>query len=357
MTSPLAILVFSLLSLLFPPQKATLVFAGDAMQHQSQLDNARRAGGTWDYTECFAEVSPWIREADYAVVNLETTLGEKGFTGYPCFCSPDAYAEALKEAGFDLFLNANNHTLDRRDRGLKRTIAVLDSLGVDHIGTYRNIEERNERMPFIKDVNGFRIGFLNYTYGTNGLKVSGDAVVDYIDKKRITDDIKAVRDAGAEIVVVIPHWGTEYRLLPDSYQKYHADFMLSAGADIVMGGHPHVIEPMEMRTDSDGNKQLLVYSLGNFISGMRTNDTRGGAMTRVVLSRDNDGKAVVESAVWRLVFTVKGTPGRSADRLVFIDTDEDIANSVPASSQAAARAFAKNAVGAFTRHNKGVTRF
>lgn len=356
MTAPLSVLLFSLLSLLFPPQKATLVFAGDAMQHKSQLDNARRAGGGWDYSECFAEVSPWIKAADYAIVNLETTLGEKGFTGYPCFCSPDAFAEALKEAGFDLFLNANNHTLDRRDRGLKRTLTVLDSIGADHIGTYRNRDERKQRMPFVKEVNGFRIAFLNYTYGTNGLKVSGDAVVDYIDREVIASDIKNARQAGAEIIVVIPHWGTEYRLLPDSYQKYYANFLSDAGADIVMGGHPHVIEPMEMRTDANGRKQLLVYSLGNFISGMRTTDTRGGALAKVVLSRDKDGKAIIESAGWRLVYVVKGTPGKKADRLVFIDNDEDITDSIPASSQYNARAFTRNAVGTFTRHNKGVER-
>ena len=165
--------------------EATLLFAGDAMMHQAQIEAAHSlAGGNgYDYSDCFTPVRDIISDADYAVVNLETPLGHQGFTGYPCFNAPVEYAEALRDAGFDLFLTANNHTLDRRDKGLKLTVALLDSLKIPHLGTYTDRAERDRRIPMVIDVKGFKVGILNYTYGTNGFEVQTDAVVDYIDKR------------------------------------------------------------------------------------------------------------------------------------------------------------------------------
>lgn len=339
-------LLFNLLSMLFPKPEATLVFCGDAMQHQSQLDAARQSTNSYSYANCFADIADWVSDADYAVVNLETSLGGKGYTGYPCFCSPDSYAVALKDAGFDLFLNANNHTLDRRDNGLRRTISVLDSLYVDHIGTYTNATERSRRLPFIKDVNGFRIAFINYTYGTNGITVQGNVKVDYIDRALIKKDIAAARQAGAEIIIALPHWGVEYQLNENASQRSLADYMISEGVDIVMGGHPHVIQPMHLR-----NNALVVYSMGNFISGMRTTDTRGGAAVKVQLKRDEQGKAYVDNAGYRLVFTV---PGKYT--LKFIDEDTDINATVGTAYAAQCRAFVASALHVFNKCNTNVPR-
>lgn len=351
-------LLFALLSVLFGAEEATIVFAGDAMQHQAQLDAARRSGGVYDYSGTFDSIAPWIREADYAVVNLETTLGEKKFTGYPCFCSPDGYAAALRDAGFDLFLNANNHTLDRRDNGLRRTISTLDSLGVEHIGTYVNAAEREKVIPFVRDINGFRVGFLNYTYGTNGIGIQGDVVVDYIDRDRIRNDIKATRDAGAEILVVIPHWGVEYQLTEHETQRSLATFLLDEGVDIVMGGHPHVIQPMSIRyMDADSiDKRLVVYSLGNFISSMRTTDTRGGALAKVKLSRDADGRARVADATYRMVYTIPGIPGKRNHHLIFIDPETDFRSAAGALAPNA-KTFNTNALRIFDKYNKDVPRY
>lgn len=336
-------LLFAILSLLLPPQEAEIVFAGDAMQHQIQLDNARRADGTYDYSETFAEIAPWVTEADYAVVNLETTLGERNFTGYPCFCSPDSYAQALKDSGFDLFMTANNHTLDRRDKGLRRTVAVLDSMGVDHIGTYTDKGARTERLPLIKDINGFKVAFLNYTYGTNGIKIQGDVVVDYIDRALIRSDVQAARDAGAEIVVAMPHWGVEYVLKENATQRALVEYMLDLGVDAVVGGHPHVVQPMHIyqRTDSL-DKRLVVYSMGNFVSGMRTTDTRGGAMVKLKLYRDKDMHARIAGAEYRLVYTIPGQKGRRSHRLVFLDPDTPDSKFGQLAPQA--RAFRSNAL-------------
>lgn len=344
------VLLFALLSMLFPQEEATIVFAGDAMQHKSQLENASRGGGVYDYSETFAEIAPWVQSADYAVVNLETTLGDHNFSGFPMFCTPDSYASALKDAGFDLFLNANNHTLDRRDNGLRRTVRVLDSLGVAHTGTYTDAAARNASVPLVRDINGFKVAFLNYTYGTNGIDIQGNVVVDYFDRKKMTADIKSARSAGAELVVVLPHWGIEYELTERAPQRELAKFMLDNGADAVIGGHPHVIQPMHRTGDG-----AVVYSMGNFVSGMRTTDTRGGAMVSMHIKRDKAGKAVIDGMKYRLVFTIPGQPGRRSDRLIFVDPDTDIAASAGGMS-GQCRAFVANATRTFDRHNTNVSR-
>lgn len=344
------VLLFALLSMLFPQEEATIVFAGDAMQHKSQLENASRGGGVYDYSETFAEIAPWVQSADYAVVNLETTLGDHNFSGFPMFCTPDSYASALKDAGFDLFLNANNHTLDRRDNGLRRTVRVLDSLGVAHTGTYTDAAARNASVPLVRDINGFKVAFLNYTYGTNGIDIQGNVVVDYIDRKKMTADIKSARSAGAELVVVLPHWGIEYELTERAPQRELAKFLLDNGADAVIGGHPHVIQPMHRTGDG-----AVVYSMGNFVSGMRTTDTRGGAMVSMHIKRDKAGKAVIDDMKYRLVFTIPGQPGRRSDRLIFVDPDTDIAASAGGMA-GQCRAFVSNATRTFDRHNTNVSR-
>lgn len=342
--------LISVASLLLGSECADIVFVGDAMQHQSQLDNARTTDGTYDYSHYFTAIEPYISGADYAVVNLETPLGTSGFTGYPLFCAPQSYARALRDVGFDMLLTANNHTLDRRDRGLRHTFAALDSLGVDHIGTYPSAAARSARMPFIRDINGFKVGFLNYTYGTNGIRPQGGVVVDLIDTTLIASDVKATRDAGAELVAVCIHWGNEYQLLPSPAQKLLADRLTAMDIDMIIGSHPHVIQPMEMRTNpATGRPVLLCYSLGNFISGMRTTDTRGGAMLRVSLKRDSLGNAAVDSASYRLVFTVAPWLGTKKFHLVDAFTD-----SIPHDATTELADFRMNALAIFDKHNKNV---
>ena len=338
------------------PQPATLVFAGDAMQHQKQIDVARTKGG-YDYHACFEDIAPWVSEADYAVVNLETPLGDRNFTGYPCFNAPVAYAEALRDAGFDMLLTANNHTLDRRDAGLKRTVALLDSLGVDHIGTYLSPDDRAQRIPFVRDIKGYKIGFLNYTYGTNGINIQGNVVVDMIDRKKIVRDIEATRAAGAELVVVVIHWGVEYVLLPPSQVKELADFLSRQDVDMVIGGHPHVIQPMEVRDNpTTGRPMLLVYSLGNLISNMTTRDTRGGAMVKAVVDRDENGKARFSTAEYMPHFTVPPTQQNANFKVVMLPTNERVDSVVAPAYRPHAKAWLNSAIPVFNRHNRSVPR-
>lgn len=331
--------------------EATLLFAGDAMMHQGQIDAARQPDGTYSFSDCFTEVAPIIRKADYAIVNLETPLGGPPYSGYPCFCAPDSYADALVDAGFDLMLTANNHTLDRRDKGLKRTIDRLDSQGIPHIGTYNDATARDTLSPLVVDVKGFKIGMLNYTYGTNGIEIQGDAVVDYIDRKKMRSDIAKAREKGAEIVMVAVHWGNEYQLLPHSSQKSLADFLHRQGVDLIIGGHPHVIQPMEMRRDSvSGRSALVVYSLGNFISNMKTRDTRGGALVQTIIRRDSAGRAYVAGAAYRLVFTQPGQPAKCNFSLHPAERFYD------PRWKSHCRAFEQSAEAVFKRHNIDVPR-
>ena len=301
----LSILMLSVVSLLQSNHTVNLTFVGDAMQHAPQITAAQQPDGTYDYSTCFENIKEDIAWADLAIVNLECPLGGKPYTGYPCFSAPDSYAKQLKDVGFDLFLTANNHCLDRRDKGLVRTCQTLDSLGIPHIGTYRNQQERDRRVPYIVNVKGMRIAFLDYTYGTNGIPIQGNVIVDFIDQQLIADDIALARDRRADVICVNLHWGIEYQLKPVAAQRTLADWLVTQGVDLIIGGHPHVVEPMEVRHSAEFDKNvLLVYSMGNFISNQSDIDTRGGAMVKVSLRKEN-GHAVIVEPRYKLFFVQK----------------------------------------------------
>lgn len=346
--------LFSGVAAPFGPQEAELLFVGDAMQHQAQLDKARELGnGDYDYSDCFTLIAPTIKEADYSVCNLEVPLGGgPTYTGYPAFSAPDSYALALKDAGFDMMLTANNHCLDRRDRAANRTLNALDSLDVDHIGTFHSVEDRDTLAPFIKDINGFKIAFLNYTYGTNGIEPQGNIEVALIDKNKIKNEIDKAKVQGAEIIVVAMHWGIEYVLLENEAQRKLADFLIECGADLIIGGHPHVIQPMEIvRNEKENKDVLVVYSLGNFISNMKTADTRGGAMVWAKLGRDDKGKAVFKSADYDIFFSAK--PEKGTNFRVIPGWQEEL---IPESQMAHWNIFKRGALKIFDKHNVNVGR-
>ncbi len=339
-----------LCSLLIPADRAELLFAGDAMQHQRQIDAARRPDGSLDYSPYFTALEPYISSADYAVVNLETPLGGPPYSGYPMFCAHDNYVTALTDAGFDLMLSANNHILDRHDRGVLRTISTFEAMGVPWLGVYRDAAHRHEHMPFIRHINGFRIAFLNYTYGTNGIEKRSPIEIDYIDRGLMARDVEQARSQGAELIVACIHWDDEYRLLPNKAQRSLAAYLDSLGVEMIIGGHPHVIQPMELtESKHTGRPVLTVYSLGNFISAMRTTDTRGGAMVRVVLGRDTDGRAEIKSASYRMVFVEP--PVNRGDNFRLLPSESD---SLHHSMHSRRDAFVRNARAIFDRHNINV---
>ena len=331
-----------------------LLFVGDAMQHQAQLDQALIEGDgvRYDYSDCFSLIAPQVTEADYAVVNLEVPLGGgPRYSGYPCFSAPDSYAEALRDAGFDLFLTANNHCLDSGDRAARRTLTALDSLGIEHTGTFHDAASREQLVPFIKDLHGIRFAFLNYTYGTNGIEPRDGMEVALIDRGRIAREISQAREAGAEIVVVAVHWGVEYVLLENANQRSLAQFLIDQGVDLIIGSHPHVIQPMKVvRNEKEDKDVLVVYSLGNFISNMKTSDTRGGALVNVRVERDDNGKARFKKATYDTFFSAK-PHGKGTNFKVYPSA---LADSIPAPQRDHWRIFNRAARRVFDQHNVNV---
>lgn len=273
-----------------PQDTLILYFAGDVMQHRAQLDRAYRPDSrTYDYSGCFNAMYPEIRRAQFAFCNLETTLGDTLFSGYPAFCSPVQLASALKEAGFDICLTANNHCLDRGSKGLVRTISVLDSLGLKHLGTYSGLASRNMQYPFMIEWKKRRIALLNCTYGTNGIPVPEGRIVNLIDTVQLGRDIIAARARGADCIIACMHWGTEYMTRPDREQLRIERWLYAKGVDHIIGGHPHVVQPVqEYRNDRGGLEHLTVWSLGNYISAMTAQNTFDGlAVTLFLVAADN----------------------------------------------------------------------
>lgn len=289
----------------------TVLFAGDAMMHQKQIDNTRK-GDTFDLTRYFSQISQEIKAADLAIVNLEVPLGGKPYSGYPAFSAPTNFAVALQQAGFDFFILANNHCLDRGSRGLARTIHQLDSLGIRATGTFLNRSHRTRSYPMLLRKKGFRLIMLNYTYDTNGIRIDTPRIVNYIDKQVMAADIAEAKLFNPDFIIANIHWGIEYKLTPSKQQRELADWLIRQGVDLIMGSHPHVVQPMEIKKTEGGSSHLVVYSLGNFVSNMSQENTNGGTLVKVVLCRKGL-KRFIASARYALIFADRYTNERGKE--------------------------------------------
>lgn len=266
--------------------RAELLFAGDLMQHQSQLDAARQPDGTYSYSPCYRHIKEYVSKADVAVANLETVIAGKPYGGYPSFCAPDSFLYAAIDAGFDIMLLANNHCLDRGRRGILCTLDKLDSLNIIHCGVYRDSIEREKRYPHIIKSRNMRIALLNYTYGTNGIPIPSPIVVNLIDKEAIARDIEKARSMRPDAIIVCMHWGDEFTHTPSKEQKRLTEWMLAQGVDHVVGNHPHVLQPMEVRRDSlTPARHAVIYSLSNLVSGMYARGRDGGALVTLSMQK------------------------------------------------------------------------
>ncbi len=274
----------------FTPDTLTLMFIGDVMSHTPQVDAARLEDGTYDYAPCYRFLAPYIASADLCIANMEVPLAGPPYTGYPKFSCPDNMMAQLFEAGVDVFLTSNNHTCDKGSKGLRRTIQLMDSLGIPHTGTYLDSADFQARNPLIVERNGFRIAVLNYTYGTNGIPSPNPFIVNYLDSNAIARDIARARTLNADYIVVMPHWGIEYARKQNKHQEGYAHYMYECGADMVIGGHPHVVQPITLENrDSFGIPQrITAYSLGNFVSNQRKRYTDGGIIFKCKIVRYED---------------------------------------------------------------------
>jgi poly-gamma-glutamate capsule biosynthesis protein CapA/YwtB (metallophosphatase superfamily) len=261
----------------------SLLFAGDIMGHDSQIASAYNAStNTYDYTSCFQFVKPYIESVDVAIGNLELTLAGPPYKGYPAFSSPDALAYTLKESGFDVLVTANNHSCDKGKKGIERTIEMLDSLTLDHTGTFTDEASRLNDYPLILNHKNFKLALLNCTYGTNGIAVPSPTIVNSIDTTQLSKDIAAIADDSVDFIIAFMHWGSEYQSQPNAHQKKITQFLFQKGVQIVIGAHPHVLQPMMY---DSVQQQVVVYSLGNFVSGQRDRYKNGGAMARIDLQK------------------------------------------------------------------------
>lgn len=272
----------------------TLLFAGDMMQHMEQIRTAERLGRdtssvrqhSFDYTECFSFMKGIIQDADIAVCNLEAPVGAPPYRGYPSFSAPAEFAVECMDAGFDIFLTANNHIGDRGRTGTMRTLETLDSLGVLSTGCEES-EAKYFRNPLVVEKDGIRIAFINFTYGTNGIDIHRDYSVMQMEKPDVLDAILEAKMLMSDIIIALPHWGTEYSLEPDASQKSFGRFLLENGVHIIVGTHPHTPQPVEYTMSESGKvSTVTAYSLGNFISNMSAPYTRTGMMVRIRIRKD-----------------------------------------------------------------------
>ncbi|WP_429843853.1 CapA family protein [Brevibacillus sp. FIR094] len=287
----------------FPEQRISLLAVGDIMMHQEQLDAVwDPATKSYDFQRFFPNVIPMFREADWVIGNLETTMsGSKAkYSGYPMFNSPESLAHLLKEIGFTAVSTANNHSMDRKEQGVLQTIKYLDEAGLPHTGTFASPEDRDEPLLLTKD--GFTLALLSYTYGTNGIAIPEGKpyLVNLISPALMKKDIARAREKGADLVAVALHFGNEYQRMPSPEQIKTAEQALTFGADLILGAHPHVVQPYEWKTvtleDGRQHKGLIAYSLGNFISAQRWDYKDVGAILKLVLYKNESGEASIESA-------------------------------------------------------------
>lgn len=278
-----------------------LVMVGDMLMHMTVVNSGRKSDGTYNYDHLFAQVGGEIAAADVAIVNQETIFGGKelGYSGYPTFNSPCEVGDAEAKAGFDVILQGTNHALDKGSKGVLNCIDFWESNypQISYLGINASQEQQDNDI-YVYEKDGLKIAILNYTYGTNGIRTPSGMpyLVNYMDEGKVKADIARAKEL-ADFVVVCPHWGTEYKHDTDSYQQKWTKIFLENGVGLVIGTHPHVIEPVEWVSDDKGNKMLVYYSLGNFVNGTSSSgkvaDRMVGGMADVTIGMDGTGKAAI----------------------------------------------------------------
>lgn len=298
------------------PEGVRIALAGDLLMHMPVVNSARETDtGQYNFGEIFNEISPYLSDPDFTVANLETRLAgtQKGFSGYPRFNTPEELAGDMKNVGIDLVTTANNHSMDMGRDGVLKTLDALDRAGLYYTGTYRSPAERDT--PTFFDINGIKVGFINYTQDTNGLPVPSNAsyMVNLIKRDRMLKEVKSLKEKGCQVIIAVIHAGTEYQRHPNEFQKAVAKDLFDAGVDVVTGSHPHVVQPLEWQTRvADGHEKrvLAAHSLGNFISNQRWRHSDCGIILNLDIVKNKDGTATLAGAnyipVWVDTYVMDG---------------------------------------------------
>ena len=312
------------------PITFTLTSLGDTLCHNTQYWDAYNSKtDEYDFSYVYEDIKNYTLSSDITIGSLETTFAgkEKGYSNYPTFNTPDSLATALKDIGVDVVSLAGNHALDYGYTGLCRTIDVFNNIGLSHLGTYKTAEDQEKIL--IKDVKGVKIAFINYTYGTNGIPLpSGkDFCVNLIDKDFIKKQINQAKEQNVDMIVACMHWGTEYRTTANSEQKDLANFLFENGVDVILGNHPHVLEPMEKKTitlqDGTTKDVLVVYALGNFTADQSDEITRDSAILNLTITKNSDGKISIDKVNYVPIYMYKNT-NVSTHKFKILDIEKTI---------------------------------
>jgi len=304
---------------------------GDIMCHDSQYKDAYvKDSDSYDFSYVFSDIQKYIQTADIAVGNLETTFAgkERGYSNYPTFNTPEQLAYNLKTLGIDVLSTANNHSLDKGYKGLVSTLDFLDDAGIAHTGTYRSEEEQNQIS--VQNVKGITMAFLSFTYGTNGIPIpSGkDYCVNLIDEDFILKQINLAKEQNPDMICVFMHWGVEYQTKQNKTQENLAEFLFKNGVDVILGGHPHVLQPMEKReiTLEDGTTKdgFIIYSLGNFISGQNKLPRQSSAILDLGITKNGKtGKISINEVTYTPIYMYRGPAGK-LQRYKVLDIESNI---------------------------------
>lgn len=312
------------------PITFTLTSLGDTLCHNTQYWDAYNSQtDEYDFSYVYEDIKNYTSSSDITIGSLETTFAgkEKGYSNYPTFNTPDSLATALKDIGVDVVSLAGNHALDYGYTGLCRTIDVFNNIGLSHLGTYKTAEDQEKIL--IKDVKGVKIAFINYTYGTNGIPLpSGkDFCVNLIDKDFIKKQINQAKEQNVDMIVACMHWGTEYRTTANSEQKDLANFLFENGVDVILGNHPHVLEPMEKKTitlqDGTTKDVFVVYALGNFTADQRDEITRDSAILNLTITKNSDSKISIDKVNYVPIYMYKNT-NVSTHKFKILDIEKTI---------------------------------
>ncbi len=282
-----------------------LSFVGDIMCHTPQIEYAKIGSDSFDFLPTFKMVQQYLSDSDLTFGNLETVLASKSkkYTGYPLFNSPDELLDALKFSGFDILFTSNNHTLDRGVKGVERTIKQIKNRNLINAGTYLTQNSRDSLL--VVEKNGLKLGILSYTYGLNGnfLPKSKNYLVNVIDTNIIKKDLRAMTEKNVDLILVYYHFGDEYSRLPSKYQEEIVSKTFNYGADIIIGSHPHVIQPLRFVEKLNGKlkKGFVAYSLGNFISNQRWRYSDAGVILNLEIKHNS-----ITGSTW--VSKVKAIP-------------------------------------------------
>ncbi len=314
-----------------------IVAIGDTLCHSQNFQDAYDSTtGIYDFSPMFKYVTKYFEDATVAVGNLEATLAgpSRGYSGYPTFNTPEHLAIDLKELGLDVMTTANNHTLDIGFNGLVSTLNYLDEAGLKHTGSARTQEEQDTML--LEDLNGIKTAFLAFTYGTNGIPVpSGkEYCVNLIDKTLIKNKIDQAKAEGAELIVVSMHWGDEYHIKQNSVQEDLAEFLIKNDVNVILGCHPHVLEPMQMKTvameDGSTKTGFVIYSMGNFFSAQTFDNTRNTLILNVQVRKNGaTNEITIDNATYTPIYVFDNNTGgnlnyNGTDRYELLDIENII---------------------------------